>query len=351
MKQYYENQLRNVLPAIFSKYLNMQQDEVRLQKSPKEKSIDALIKAGKYTFAVEFKSSSAKAPLFLAKLNLPEKMESLDDNVIPLVVVPYMGETGQRYLEDSNISWIDLSGNAYINAPGLLIRVMGKPNIFKEAGRPANVFAPRSARIAREFLINPKQHFTQRELAQKTGLDEGFTSRIVRRLEKDELIARTNNGMVYARDPDRMLEAWHEVYDFKQHHILKGHIAARTGELLLRNIAGILTQRGVDYAATGLGASWLYDRFAAFRTVTLYFQDQMSKDVLSDLAFREDERGSNTWFVIPKDEGVFQGSELRDGIRCVHPVQIYLDLKGHPERSVEAAKSLREKYLKWRRND
>lgn len=352
MKKHYENQLRNVLPEIISKYLNVPADEVRLQKSPQGKSIDALIKVGKYTFAVEFKSTSAKAPLFLAMGNLQEKVKSLNDNVIQLVVVPHMGETGQRYLEDSNISWVDLSGNAHITAPGLLIRVTGMPNRFKEAGRPANVFAPRSARVARALLINPKQHFSQRKLAQRTGLDEGFTSRIIRRLENDQLIVRDKDGMVYAQEPERILEAWHEVYDFNKHHILKGHIAARSGDLLLLNIAGILTQRSIDYAVTGLGAAWLYDRFAAFRTVTVYFQSQMDKDVLSALAFKEDERGANTWLVIPNDEGVFHGSEERDGIRCVHPVQIYLDLKGHPERAAEAAKNLREKHLmKWIYND
>ena len=351
MKQYYESQIRDIVPAVLAKYLNIPTNEIRLQKSPKKNSVDALIKAGKYTFAVEFKSSSAMATLLLAMLNIGEKAKSLDNAVIPLVVVPYMGETGQRFLEDSKISWIDLSGNAYIEAPELLIRVTGKQNRFKEAGRPANVFAPRSSRIARMFLINPKQHFSQRELAQRTGLDEGFTSRIIRRLEDDQLILRNKDGLVYAREPERMLEAWYEVYNFNKHHILKGHIATRTGDLLLRDIADILTHHSVDHAATGLGAAWLHDRFAAFRTVTIYLQDQMDKDVLSELAFKEDERGANTWLVIPNDKGVFHGAEKRDGIRCVHPVQIYLDLKGHPERSAEAAASLREKYLKWGKND
>jgi hypothetical protein len=33
------------------------------------------------------------------------------------------------------------------------------------------------------------------------------------------------------------------------------------------------------------------------------------------------------------------------GVRCVHPVQVYLDLKDHPERSAEAAQQLRRKLL------
>ena len=45
--------------------------------------------------------------------------------------------------------------------------------------------------------------------------------------------------------------------------------------------------------------------------------------------------------VVPNDEGVFHGAEIVDGIRCVHPVQAYVDLKDHPERAPEAASEIR----------
>jgi len=52
--------------------------------------------------------------------------------------------------------------------------------------------------------------------------------------------------------------------------------------------------------------------------------------------------------VVPDDEGVFQGSQTRAGVRCVHPVQIYLDLKSQPERGAkEAAGELRKRLLTW----
>ena len=63
------------------------------------------------------------------------------------------------------------------------------------------------------------------------------------------------------------------------------------------------------------------------------------------MGFHEIPRGENVWLVRPDDAGVFQGSELRAEIRCVHPVQVYLDLKDQPERSVEAAEALRKQLL------
>ena len=54
------------------------------------------------------------------------------------------------------------------------------------------------------------------------------------------------------------------------------------------------------------------------------------------------------WLVVLNDEGVFHGASEVEGVRCVHPVQVYLDLKAHPERADEAAKKLRAAHLNWR---
>ena len=72
-----------------------------------------------------------------------------------------------------------------------------------------------------------------------------------------------------------------------------------------------------------------------------------SRTVLEKLGFRSDPRGANLWLVVPNDEGAFHGSASRNGVRCVHPVQAYLDLKAQPERAAEAAERLRRDMLTW----
>ena len=89
-------------------------------------------------------------------------------------------------------------------------------------------------------------------------------------------------------------------------------------------------------------------RFAGFRIVTLYVSGGPGHTVLERLGIREEARGSKVWLVVPNDQGVFHGATDRDGIRCVHPVQLYLDLFAHPERAREAAEQLRAEYLNWR---
>ncbi len=309
---------------------------------------DLLVDIGSFEFLVEWRGAGSASEVGAAVQWIRRHAEHFGEAVIPLVAVPYMGDVGRQLCAEGGVAWLDLSGNAQIVAPGLRIQLDGRPNRFKSPGRPASVFAPKSSRIARCLLLRPDRSFTQRELARSAGMDEGFTSRIVRKLEADGLVVRDSSRAVKARDPDLLLDAWREAYAFSKHDILRGHVPARSGDELLGRLAAALAERDVDYAATGLAGAWLHDRFAAFRLVTLYLHEPPGTELLQELLFREEPRGANVWLVVPNDEGVFHGASSRDGFRAVHPVQVYLDLQGHPERANEAAVHLRGELSSWR---
>jgi len=348
MKGSIKKQAMVEVPSILSDFLELPRSDVVVVPQQDQIGPDFLMKASGYHFLVEYKSSAARAPLLIALQLIMEIKDSFKKGAIPLIVVPYMGKSGMDFCQNHNLSWMDLSGNAHIKAQRLLIHVEGRPNKFKKAGRPANVFAPKSARIVRQLLIEPKQGYSQRELSQKTGLDEGHTSRIVRRLEELNLIDRDDKGALRPPNSDELLEAWREAYDFSKHQIIKGHIAARSGEELFKRMVRILSDQKIDYAATGLAGAWQYTHFTKFRIVTLFLLDVPAQSLFDQLHFRKDDRGANTWLVVPNDKGVFHGSSVHDDIVCVHPVQVYLDLKGHPERAKEAASMVRQERLKWR---
>lgn len=312
--------------------------------------IDFIVKIEEHLFAVEWKPSSSTDRIVPAIKHLQAAILA-DQNIIPLLGVPYMGEVGKKLCEESQINWFDLSGNAYIHAPRFRIHIEGKPNLFKRPGRPANLFAPKSSRITRHFLLHPEHSHTQSELTRHTGLDKGLVSKIVRKLEDSQFILRDENNAFSVADPALLMNAWHESYDFSKHRIIKGHISARPGEQLLKRIARFLLERNIEYAATGLASAWQYTHFAAFRIVSVYLHDLLSSLDLEELGFREEESGANTWFVLSNDSGVFNGSREIDGIRCASPLQTYLDLKGHPERSKEAAEELKKQHLRWDNDD
>ena len=309
---------------------------------------DAVIDLAGFTFVVEWKGSGGAAPVSTGAAQAWRYAAEIGPRAIPLVAVPFMGAVGRERCEEVDVAWLDLSGNARIFAPGIRVRIDGQPNRFKRRGRPSSAFAPKSARIARWLLSHPGRAATQREIAQATDMDEGFTSRIVSRLEEDDLLVRNPDGAIRARDHELLLDAWREDYDFSKHRIQQGHIPARSGDALLRRLADELREQDTRYAATGLAAAWLQTKFAGFRIVSVYLSDPPSPEVLHRLGFREEGRGANVWLVVPNDDGVFHGETEADGVCCVHPVQTYLDLKAHPERASEAAEHLRSELLRWR---
>ena len=264
--------------------------------------------------------------------------------VIPVLCVPFMGEAGQQTCAEAKVSWLDLSGNCRIEAPGLVYWILINDNEFKRSGRPESAFARKGSRISRRLLMEPNRWFQQKGLACITGVDASHVGRVLGKLHETGLVER-NKPMVRVADPDRLLEAWRDEYRFAGHDVIRGHISAGAGDSLLRGIANTFSELEEPYAATALPAAWQWNRFAGFRLCTVYLPRDPSYGLKKDLGFREGSRGANTWLVVPEDEGVFDGAEFIDGVNCVHPVQIYLDLKDHPERAAEAAEELRNRTL------
>ena len=305
---------------------------------------DAIFAARGFSFAVEWKRSGAPGHVAAAIRQFEKARHSFPHEVIPLLAVPYMGEAAQKLCARADLPWLDLSGNARIIAPGIFYQNLGNPNRFRRAGRPESAFGPRGARITRRLLIEPTKAVMQRTLASSTGLDEGHTSRIVGKLLEAGLVHRGEGG-ISVTDANVLLDAWRDEYRFDRHQIIRGHIASRGGDLLIQAIAEILSRVEEPYAATALPAAWLWTRYAGFRLATVYLSAPPSAGLKEELGFREETRGANTWLVVPNDEGVLDGAELVNGIRCVHPVQAYLDLKEHPERAAEASEELRRRLL------
>ena len=336
------------VPEILAGLLGVSLDDVKVRMEDPS-GADLVLKGAGHTFVVEFKKSTSAALIAAAVKQVQVHRKRIGERAVPLIAVPFMGEVGRRVCDEAEVGWLDLSGNAHIIAGSIRIIVYGKPNLFRSAGRPPNLFAPKSSRVIRWLLIHPDKSFTQREIARSTGTDEGFVSRIVSRLEREGYIVREDKSAIRPKDPALLLDAWRESYQFSKHTIYQGHVAARAGDALLKFACDTLAKQNAEHAATGLAAAWAFTRFAAFRIATVYLADDPSNELIEKLTFREDPRGANLWLVVPNDAGVFHGAVEKDGIRCVHPVQAYIDLKGHPERASEAAERLRSEFPNWRR--
>lgn len=314
---------------------------------------DMEISAGPYRFIVEVKSAGTTNQIAMAANQLLELAGPRKKAWIPLVVVPFMSAGGKLLARERGLSWVDLSGNAWVIAPGLRVIIEGKPNQFIRRGRPRDLFAPRSVRITRALLLDPSRVQTQAELSKVTGLNRGTVSRIVSGLVAENLVERVTGGAselasaVRVVNAGLLMGAWRDAADFGKQDIHRYSVAARDAVALTRQVARLLADGPSEPVATGLAAAWLHAPYADFRLVTFYVRQLPSPNALRELGARSEPKGANLWLTIPKDEGVRMGEVRIEGVACASAVQTYIDLKGHPERASDAANALRETRLHW----
>lgn len=291
---------------------------------------------------IEVKGSDHVATLERAAAQLERFGDEQD--VIRLAVVPYMGPKAREWAAERGFSWLDLSGNAEIRAGHLCIVVRGEANRYASPGRPSNPFTSRYSRVSRALLAEANRWWRQVDLATEVDLPSGTVSKVVQRLDELELLERNDADELRARAPSLLLDSWVQRYRFTDHALRKYHVTARSGSEALQALVPRLEGYGKKWAATGLSAAWLYTRFAAFRLNT-FLVEQHPVDP-GDLGLRPVDRGENVWLLVPKDDGAFYG-RVEQGAWCAHPVQVYLDLLAHPERSAEAAQELRAQWMTW----
>ena len=309
---------------------------------------DMVVRHQGVTFVVEVKRADEIALLESARHQLARYVESHPD-AVPVLAVPYMGPKAREFAGSAGLSWLDLSGNADIRGPGVRILIEGNPNRFASPGRPSTAFSDKASRITRAMLVEPERWWRQRDLADATGLSTGYVSKVVGRLGEDDLLdRRPADSSVRPRSPDLLLDGWAQVYDFRKHDIARFHAVGRTGASVAEAVARKLAGRpDLRWAATGLAAAWVWTRYADFRLATFLVSEPLLDP--EALGLRAVNRGENVWIAVPRDEGVLYAAEDVSGVRCAHPVQVYLDLLGHPERANEAASYLRTHNLDWGR--
>src|ERR1051326_3280432 len=296
---------------------------VVVEQVGRKRVADYAISLPGHRFVAEYRSNASASSVTAGIDQLNRCIAANPGGGLPLLVVPYMGSLGDQLCRNAAISWLDLSGNARVSAPGVKIRISGCPNKYLDRGRPPNIFAPKSSRIVRQLLFHPDKFHTQAELARLTRLGDGYVSKIVRRLADERYLETNKENAVRPHDPDLLLDAWYEAYDFSHHRITKRHVPARSGDDLLDRVMKKVSHEDLEWGVTGLGAAWQYTRFAAFRLATIYLSRVPSQSFLETIGFSEEPKGANLWLVLPDDDGVFSASAVVQGIRCVSAVQTY----------------------------
>ena len=150
----------------------------------------------------EVKSVATPKIISQAAQQLVTILSRVDDkNIVPLLIVPYMGTQQANTLRQEGISWIDLSGNMVIRVRNrVYIERTGKKNSFPDTSPIKKIFEGTSSLVSRALLLK-KEPF--RSLYEVTNFIIGrggnitlsTVSKVLKVLEEGLFITKTEAGI------------------------------------------------------------------------------------------------------------------------------------------------------------
>lgn len=281
----------------------------------------------------------------------PAKIQGVkvDDPAKTILILPRMTTRGIQLARKAKLSWVDHLGNADVRANGFVLRVMDHKSQM-ETGRPSSVGTTIASRVIRVALDDPSMWWKQTDMARAAELSPSLLFTLLKRRGVDGLLDWDGKKFRF-NDPQALLSVWAREYDFhSQHRITRCRIDGQSGVEVSANLARALDGTSLNWAMTGLSAAWAYNQHADFGIASAYVEGHVN---LEAAGLTPAGQGGNVWLITPAHPYVLWGMRGVGGIPCACPVQVWADLHGHPQRSMEAASALLEETIlpAWARPD
>ena len=257
---------------------------------------------------------------------------------VPVVAAAYLSPRTRALLRERGVGYADTTGNVRIevSTPGLFIATDGADHDPWPRDHKLRSLRGRGAARAMRAIIDTSPPCGVRELAQSTGASAPTLSRVLDLLEREAIVTRAR-GAVATVDWQGAIRRWAEDYDQTDSNTPTTVLEPRGLPALEKR----LRVTKLEYAATGALAAQRFDPIAPARLATIYVTD--AAESIDNLALRETEAGANVVLLEPLDPVVFDRTVHRDGLRCVAPSQLAVDLLTGPGREPSQG----EQMLKW----
>ena len=262
-----------------------------------------------------------------------------------IIVAPYISGEGAAICRDLGVGFVDLSGNCLLSLDGLHIERTGFTNKFRKPREIQSLFSPKSSRVIRCLLSDPKRAWTLKGLSTETGVSIGLIHRLAIALENN-FFAEKKLGAFKLEDPARLLEAWREEYYRRAPRW--GRYVVKVGSVKesLTKLRTAAAHHGVSYAFTGPSGASLLSSYLTPTVVHLYV-DVLKNEFLEEIKADQVSSEGNLLVRVVERENEFIGSRRVKGIYVVSDLQLYLDLWAMGGRGQEAAEELRRERLNF----
>ncbi len=252
---------------------------------------------------------------------------SLGAHLPLLVIAPWLSERTQALLAQEDINYLDLTGNALlrIDNPPFFLQTTGarrNPTPAERAG--ASLRGAKASRAIR-LLLDVRPPYGVVEIAEATGLNRGYVSRLLEALYREGLIERKPRGPVQSVNVPGLVRRWADGYDTFRTNQAERFIAPASLERVLERLAAD-PGLGTRVAITGSVAANRLAPIASPALLLLYYD--VSALLARDLDMLPAEEGANVMLLRPFDPVVFDRGDIEKGLRYAAPSQVAVDCLG-----------------------
>lgn len=266
-----------------------------------------------------------------------------DPRIYPVVVAPYISPEGQRLCREAGVGYVDLTGNVFLRFNGILVDRRSAEAPPREKARLRRLFSPRSSRILRALLEQPKEEWTLAGLAVEASVSLRTAHLVVNALEEKAFVEK-RRGAITLQKPGELLDLWAQNYRLEQHRRYAFYTFARDPRELAAKLTVHALARREQLALTLHSGASQVAPFVRTSDVHAYFAGDLER-LAKALDLRPVETGGTVHLFEPYDEGVFYRVQTIRGVRVVGNIQLYLDLVNYPARGREQAEVLRRQKL------
>lgn len=289
--------------------------------------------------------STASTALIKNGLARVLEVPATDPMMVPLLVAPRLTESQQRLVSEAGVAFVDLAGNAHIEADGVYVSKVAARRPAPMKSTAPNPFSDKASMVARQLMV-ARDPAGIRELSSQIGLTPGYVSKVVSKLESLGYLSRDSDHKVTVRDRKSLLQDWAVSYDFTKSGPAGFFCRSRSAVDIIERLRGLSPQGG--YGLTAQAGAYLVAPHSAFDRVDVYSAHAAMTDrLISRLRLERVDRGANVivWSPYYK-HSVFFGSRDIEGIWVVSDIQLYLDLFKYPLRGPEQAQHLYDSRLR-----
>ena len=289
---------------------------------------------------------SVGEPRYLAQaITTLTRATQKDPRLYALIAAPYISPEGQRLCREAGVGYLDLTGNAFLRFNGILVDRLSPKPPPRARIRLRRLFSPKSSRIIRVFLEQPKRDWTLARLAEEAKVSLRTAHLVVNALEEKAFIEK-RRGAITLQKPGELLDLWAQDYRFEKNrqHIyytfvrsasdLAKKLCAYAGKH--KELVGLTLHSGAAFVAPFVRSPDLYAYFVGDR-----------ERLVKALDLRPVESGGTVHLVEPYDDGVLYRIQTIREVRVVCNTQLYLDLVNYPARGREQAEVLRRQKLRY----